>query len=66
MLTDTQHKVLEKSKSATSNLLEFADEISKYVDNNDNVEAITVDFTKAFDKPLYKINCYGISGKVLL
>ena len=59
-----------KNKSTTSNLLEFTDDILKYVDNNDNFDVITVDFSKAFDKishdkVLHKLNCYGISGKVL-
>ena len=52
MLTDTQHGFM-KNKSATSNLLEFNDDIWKCVDNNDNVDVITVDFSKAFDKILY-------------
>ena len=69
LLTHTQHG-FRKNKSTTSNLLEFTDDISKFVDNNDNVDVITVDFSKAFDKIshnklLHKLNCYGISSKVL-
>ena len=48
-LTDTQHG-FRKNKSTTSNLLEYTDDILKYVDNNDNFDIITVDFSKAFDK----------------
>ena len=59
-----------KNKSTTFNLLEFTDDILNFVDNNDNVDLITVDFSKAFDKishskQIHKLNCYGISGKVL-
>ena len=57
-----------KNKFTTSNLLEFTDDILKCVDNNDNVDIITVDFSKAFDKIshdklLHKLNCYGISAR---
>ena len=48
-LTDTQHG-FRKNKSKTSNLLEFTDDILNYVDKTDNVDVITVDFSKAFDK----------------
>ena len=48
-LTDTQHG-FRKYKSKTSNLLEFTDDILNYVDKTDNVDVITVDFSKAFDK----------------
>ena len=69
LLTHTQHG-FKKNKSTTSNLLEYTDDILKFVDNNDNVDLITMDFSKAFDKIshnklLHKLNCYGISGKVL-
>ena len=68
-LTDIQHG-FRKNKSTTSNLLEFIDDILKYVDNNDNVDEIAVDFSKVFDKIshdklLHKLDCCGISGKVL-
>ena len=70
LLTDTQHG-FRKNKSTASNLLEFTDDILKYVDKNDNVDVITVDFSKTLnkiwhDKLLHKLNCYDISGKVLL
>ena len=43
----TQHG-FRKIKSTISNLLEF--DILKCVDNNDNVDVITKDFLKAFEK----------------
>ena len=60
MLIDTQHG-FRKNKSTTSNLFEFTDDILKYVDNNDNVFVITVEFSKAIDKRshdklLHKLN----------
>ena len=70
LLTDTQHG-FRKNKSTTSNLLEYTDDILKHVDKNDNVDIITVNFLKVFDKishnkMLHKLNCDGISRKVLL
>ena len=69
-LTDAQHG-FRINKSTTFNLLEFTDDILKYVDKNDNVHVITVNFSKALDKIshdklLQILNCYVISGKVLL
>ena len=69
-LTETRHG-FRKNNFTTSNLLKLTDNILKYVDKNDNVDVITVDYSKAFDKIthdklLYKLNCYGISGKELL
>ena len=49
MLADTQYG-FKKYKSTTSNSLEFTDDILKCIDNNDNVDMITADFSKAFDK----------------
>ena len=67
LLTHTQHG-FRKNKSTTSNLLEFTDDILKCVNNNDNVDVITVDFSTAFDKIphdklIHKLNFYGKSGK---
>ena len=49
LLAGTQHG-FRKNKSTVSNLLEFTDDILKFVDNNDKVNIITMDFSKAFDK----------------
>ena len=63
-VTDTQYG-FRKIKSTTSNLLELIADILKYVNKNDNVDVIAVDFSKAFDKIshdklLNKLNCYMV------
>ena len=59
-----------KGKSVVTNLLELLDDITNYIDNCNNVDLITIDFFRAFDKIshnklIYKLSKYGISGNLL-
>ena len=50
--------------------MELLDDITNYKDNGNNVDLITIDFSKAFDKIshnklIYKLSKYGISGNLL-
>ena len=70
ILTDEQHGFRNKH-STTTNLLEFMDDITSFVDNTHSVDIIIIDFAKAFDtisynKLLYKLQTYGVCGKVKL
>ena len=69
VLHSSQHGFM-KSKSCQTNLLEYLDTLTKLVDQGHNADVIYLDFAKAFDKVphlrlLQKLECCGISGKVL-
>ena len=68
MLTLEQHG-FRNNHSTTSVLLELPNDITKIIDDGNCVDVITVDFAKAFDsishnKLIYKLQFYGICGKV--
>ena len=42
--------VLERVNLLRMNLLELVDDITNYIYNGNNVDLITIDFSKAFDK----------------
>ena len=68
LLSASQHG-FRKNKSTTSNLLEFIDDVTKQVDDGNNIDVITIDFSKAFDKIphdklLHKLQNYGIIADV--
>ena len=51
-----KHKLLNNSQhgfrqqySTNSNLLELLNDVTQDIDNNNNVDLITIDFSKAFD-----------------
>jgi len=47
-ILDSQHR--KKGRSCLTNLLSFLEQVSSYVDNADNVDVISLDMAKAFDK----------------
>ena len=71
-----KHKLLSNSQhgfrqhySTTSNLLELLNDVTQDIDNNNNVDLITIDFSTAFDsishdKFLHKLYSYGIQDKL--
>ena len=65
LLKDTQHGFL-KGRSCLTNLLEYTEIISKWVDDGSPVDVIYLDFQKAFDKVphqrlLIKLKSHGIN-----
>ena len=69
LIRDSQHG-FRKGRSCLSNLLTFMDKVSGYLDSGEPVDAIFLDFAKAFDKVAHrrlarKLAVRGISGKVL-
>ena len=69
LISDSQHGFRSK-RSCLTNLLEFMNIITNYIDNGDAVDVIYLDFQIAFDKVSHarlieKIKALGIDGKVL-
>ena len=69
LLRDSQHGFRTK-RSCLTNLLEFLDLVSDYVDEGIPVDAVYLDFQKAFDKVshsklLFKMARYGIDDGVV-
>ena len=68
LIKESQHGFL-KGRSCLTNLLEFLEFVSSYVDQGHPVDVIYLDFQKAFDKVphrrlMLKINSLGIVGDV--
>ena len=68
LLTSTQHG-FRSGRSCLSNLLQFLDKVTDWIDNGESVDVIYTDFAKAFDKVpherlLQKLTDHGIVGKV--
>ena len=57
-------------RSCLSQLLEHTERLLSYIENNENVDVVYLDFSKAFDRVdhtilIHKLKKYGISGKIL-
>ena len=68
LILDSQHG-FRKGRSCLTNLLILLENITKSLDEGDNVDLIYLDFAKAFDKVSHsklidKLERHGISGKV--
>jgi len=67
-IADEQHGFV-KMRSCATNLIEFYDSVTLAMDDHKPVDAIFLDFAKAFDKVphkalLAKLRSYGVRGKV--
>ena len=68
LIRDSQHGFVKK-RSCLTNLLEFLEFVSNYVDQGFPIDVVYLDFQKAFDKVphkrlMLKIKALGISGKI--
>ena len=68
LITGAQHG-FRKGGSCLSNLLQFLDEVTRSIDEDECVDVIFLDFAKAFDKVphgrlMEKLDKHGIGGKV--
>ena len=68
MLNETQHGFISK-RSCLTNLLQFIDKITDFIDQGYPVDVVFLDFQKAFDKVtherlLLNIRALGIEGNV--
>ena len=69
LLNDNQHG-FRPSRSCVTQLLQLVHEWLQALDKLGSVDAVFLDFAKAFDKVshahlLYKLECYGIKGQIL-
>ena len=68
LLNDSQHGFM-KGKSCLTNLLEYFENVTKFLDQGDPLDVIYLDFAKAFDKVPHKrlvkkLEAHGIGGKI--
>ena len=68
LLSDSQHR-FRKKNCTISNLLELNNDLTKFFDDNNSVDLITIDFFKAFNKIphkklLHKLINFSIDGCV--
>jgi Reverse transcriptase (RNA-dependent DNA polymerase) len=69
LISRHQHAFIIKH-STTTNLLESLHDWSVALNNSNSVDVIYIDFRRVFDsivftKLLYKLQCYGVSGRLL-
>jgi len=68
ILTDSQH-MFRKHRSCETQLILTVDDLSRRLDNPEQVHAVLLDFNNAFDKVphrhlLYKLDYYGIRSSI--
>ena len=68
ILYKMQHGFRRKFISCEIQLIEFIDDVTKYLDNGQQTDCLIMDFSKAFDKVshsllVHKLQHYGIRGK---
>ena len=68
LINKSQHGFM-KHRSCLTNLLEFFEDVTSFVDKGDPVDVIFLDFQKAFDKVphkrlLKKVKTMGIGGEI--
>ena len=69
LIRDSQHG-FRKGRSSLSNLLDFLETVSQYLDEGQPVDLVYLDFVKAFDKVPFarlfkKLTSHGIGGQIL-
>ena len=69
LIKESQHG-FRHGRSCLSNLLFFLDKVTRCIDNGDTVDAIYLDFARAFDRVpherlMQNIKAHGIGGKIL-
>ena len=68
LIHDSQHGFM-KNRSCLTNLLQFVETVTDYIDKGYPVDVIYLDFQNAFDKVphrrlMHKLRAHGIGGKV--
>ena len=68
VLSNTQHG-FRKGRSCQTNLIEFTDKVTGWLDDGNSVDVLYVDFRKAFDKVdhqrlMVKLKAEGVDGKL--
>ena len=69
IIPSIQHGFTER-RNCSTNLLEFYDKVTRYLDGNKSVDAVYLDFRKAFDlvpheKLIAKMKHFGVDGRLL-
>ena len=69
LLSDSQHG-FRKGRSCQTNLLEFMNQLTKWLDEGRSIDVVYLDFAKAFDKVDHgrlraKLEAFGIGGNLL-
>ena len=68
LILDSQHG-FRKGRSCLTNLLTLLENVSKSLDDGDDIDVVFLDFSKTFDKVpharlIQNLESHGISGKV--
>jgi len=68
MIWDSQHG-FRSGRSCTTNLLAFLDQVTKVIDSGGSLDAVFLDFAKAFDtvphgRLIAKLRAHGFGGRL--